>query len=53
MGLPLVVKSHEYKFQKELPETRRRLAEGNEKHIKVLSVKMKVMLSSTNVLLQI
>lgn len=50
MGLPLVVKSHEYKFQKELSETRRWVAERNEKHIKVLSVRAKLTLSSANVL---
>lgn len=50
MGLPLVVKSHEYKFQKELSETRSRLAMGNEKHIKVLSVRVELTLTSTNVL---
>lgn len=31
-GLPLVVKSHEYKFRKEHPETQRGVAKGNEKH---------------------
>lgn len=50
MGLPLVVKSHEYKFQKELSETRSRLAIGNEKHIKVLRVSVELALTSTNVL---
>lgn len=52
MGLPLVVKSHEYKFRKEHPETQRGVAKGNEKHIKVLSVGVKLTLTTTNVLLQ-
>lgn len=51
-GLPLVVKSHEYKFGKEHPETQKGVAKGNEKHIKVLSVEVKLTLSTTNVLLQ-
>lgn len=51
-GLPLVVKSHEYKFRKEHPETQRGVAKGNEKHIKVLSVGVKLALTTTNVLLQ-
>lgn len=52
MGLPLVVKAHEYKFQIELSETRwRGAAAGNEKHIKVLSVRLKLKVCSTNVLL--
>lgn len=50
MGLPLVVKAHEYKFQIELSETGRRGAAGNEKHTNVLSVRLKLKLRSTNVL---
>lgn len=51
-GLPLVVKSHEYKFGKEHPETERGVAKRNEKHIKVLRFGVKLTLSTTNVLLQ-
>lgn len=51
-GLPLVVKSHEYKFWKEHPETQRGVAKGNEKHIKVLSAEVKLTLCTTNVILQ-
>lgn len=52
MGLPLVVKSHEYKFWKDHPETQRGVAKGNEKHIKVLSVGAKLTLCTANVLLE-
>ena len=47
MGLPLVVKAHEYKFRLELSEAGRRGgAAGNEKHINVLSVRLKFKLGS-------
>lgn len=52
MGLPLVVKSHEYKFGKDHPETQRGVAKRNEKHIKVLRVGVKLTLTTTSVLLQ-
>lgn len=47
MGLLLVVKAHEYKFLIELSEARRWGAAGYEKHINVLSGRLKLKVRST------
>lgn len=48
MGLPLVVKAHEYKFLIELSEARRRGAAGYEKHINAASVRLELKLCSAH-----
>lgn len=48
MGLPLVVKAYEYKFEIELSEAKRWGAVGYEKHINVPSVRLKLKLYSAD-----